>query len=211
MTFWHLIQANKGYMAEAGVEESGGGGGDDHAGNPDSDVTTGDQKNDSGDGKNILNNSATDDNPVTTTFPEDWRDRMAGDDAKFRKQLERYQSPESFAKAHRELQAKLSSGEFKSAKLPENPTDEELAAFRKEHNVPEKIEDYLADMPGGVVLGDADRERVNSFLEAMHGQNVSKEHVQAAVAWNQAMVEQEMQSRHERNVSAQQETEHHSN
>ncbi|WP_227136734.1 hypothetical protein [Kosakonia radicincitans] len=140
-------------------------------------------------------------------FPDNWRDTLAGDDAKYRKQLERYASPEALAKAHRELQAKLSSGEFRAAKLPENPTDEEIAQWRKDNGVPEKADDYLADLPSGIVLGDEDKERISSFLEAMHGKNVSKEHVQAAIEWNQQMVEQEMQARYDRNVEAQQKTE----
>ncbi|HCF7935479.1 TPA: hypothetical protein NIU63_005100 [Klebsiella michiganensis] len=156
---------------------------------------------------NLLN---TDDPPppaVPQKFPDNWRDQLAGDDAKYRKQLERYASPEALAKAHRELQSKMSSGEFRAAKLPENPTDEELTQWRKDNGVPENADDYLADLPSGIVLGDEDKERVSSFLEAMHGKNVSKEHVQAAIEWNQQMVEQEMQARYERNVEAQQKTE----
>lgn len=152
----------------------------------------------------------TDDPPppaVPQKFPDNWRDQLAGDDAKYRKQLERYASPEALAKAHRELQSKMSSGEFRAAKLPENPTDEELTQWRKDNGVPEHADDYLADLPSGIVLGNEDKERVSSFLEAMHGKNVSKEHVQAAIEWNQQMVEQEMQARYERNVEAQQKTE----
>ncbi|MGF7446190.1 hypothetical protein V7P28_21410, partial [Klebsiella michiganensis] len=84
---------------------------------------------------------------------------LAGDDAKYRKQLERYASPEALAKAHRELQSKMSSGEFRAAKLPENPTNEELARWRKDNGVPDKADDYLADLPSGIVLGDEDKER----------------------------------------------------
>lgn len=154
---------------------------------------------------NILNNDNGDDKKITSPakFPDDWRDQLAGGDDKFRKQLERYQSPESLAKAYRELQAKLSSGEYKSTTLPENPTDQEISAWRKENNVPEKIDDYLNDLPSGIVIGDDDKERVNSFLESMLGKNVPKEYVQSAIEWNQQMIEQEMVARHERNQTAQ--------
>lgn len=140
-------------------------------------------------------------------FPDNWRDELAGEDAKFRKQLERYASPTALAKAYRELQSKVSSGELKNNKLPEKPTDEELAAWRKDNGVPEKATDYINDLPSGVVLGENDKARVDSFLEAMHGQNAPKGLVQAAIEWNQKQVETEMQERYERNADLQDKTE----
>lgn len=140
-------------------------------------------------------------------FPDNWRDELAGEDAKFRKQLERYASPTALAKAYRELQSKVSSGELKNNKLPEKPTDEELAAWRKENNVPESAKDYINDLPSGIVIGEADKARVDSFLEAMHGRNVPKDIVQAAIEWNQGKIEEELQQRYEMNASLQDKTE----
>ncbi len=145
---------------------------------------------------------------VVAEFPEDWRDKLAGDDQKYRKQLERYASPQALAKAHKELQSKVSSGELlKAAKLPENPTPEDLAAWRKENDVPEKAADYLSGMPSGVIIGDEDKERVNSFIETMHGKNVSKDVVQAAIEWNQNKIETERQEVYDRNADLQEQTE----
>ena len=140
-------------------------------------------------------------------FPDNWRDELAGEDAKFRKQLERYASPTALAKAYRELQSKVSSGELKNNKLPEKPTDEELAAWRKENNVPESAKDYINDLPSGIVIGEADKARVDSFLEAMHGRNVPKDIVQAAIEWNQSKIEEELQQRYEMNANLQDKTE----
>ncbi|WP_323994709.1 hypothetical protein [Aeromonas hydrophila] len=153
--------------------------------------------------------SKTDDTPPAAPqkFPDNWRDELAGEDAKFRKQLERYASPTALAKAYRELQAKVSSGELKNNKLPEKPTDEELAAWRKENNVPAEAKDYINDLPSGLVIGEADKERVNSFLEAMHGRNVPKDIVQAAIEWNQSKIEEELQQRYEQNANLQDRTE----
>ncbi|CRY63027.1 Uncharacterised protein [Yersinia kristensenii] len=145
---------------------------------------------------------------VVAEFPEDWRDKLAGDDQKYRKQLERYASPQALAKAHKELQSKVSSGELlKAAKLPENPTPEELTAWRKDNDVPEKAADYLSGMPSGVIIGDEDKERVNSFIETMHGKNVSKDVVQAAIEWNQSKIETERQEIYDRNADLQEQTE----
>lgn len=145
---------------------------------------------------------------VVAEFPEDWRDKLAGDDQKYRKQLERYASPQALAKAHKELQSKVSSGELlKAAKLPENPTAEELSAWRKDNDVPEKAADYLSGMPSGVIIGDEDKERVSSFIETMHGKNVSKDVVQAAIEWNQNKIETERQEIYDRNADLQEQTE----
>ncbi|MGL9734742.1 MAG: hypothetical protein ACR5LF_00305 [Symbiopectobacterium sp.] len=133
---------------------------------------------------NVLNVPEKESVQEPQKFPDNWRDQLACGDAKYRKQLERYSSPEAFAKAHRELQVKLSSGELKAAKLPEKPTDEEFANWRKENDVPDKSDDYLDGLPSSIVFDDADRARVGSFLAEMHGKNVSKEHVQAAIEWN---------------------------
>lgn len=144
---------------------------------------------------------------ATQKFPDNWRDEFAGEDAKYRKQLERYASPTALAKAYRELQAKVSSGELKNNKLPEKPTDEELASWRKENNVPDSAKDYINDLPSGVVIGEADKERVNSFLETMHGRNVPKDIVQAAIEWNQSAIEEQLQQRYEQNANLQDKTE----
>lgn len=140
-------------------------------------------------------------------FPDDWRTLMANEDPKLLKRLERYNSPAALAKAYRELETKLSSGEYKTAKLADDASPEEVAQWKKENGVPEKAEDYLSDLPSGIVIGDEDKERVNSFLESMLGKNVSKENVQAALEWNQQMVAQEMQARQEKNVQAQHDAE----
>ncbi|EMO1104596.1 hypothetical protein WDB63_003585 [Yersinia enterocolitica] len=145
---------------------------------------------------------------VVAEFPEDWRDKLAGDDQKYRKQLERYASPQALAKAHKELQSKVSSGELlKAAKLPENPTAEELTAWRKDNNVPENPADYMNDLPSGIIIGDEDKERVNSFIETMHGKNVAKDVVQAAIEWNQNKIEAERQEVYDRNSDLQEQTE----
>lgn len=207
MNLWRLLNAQPGYFEEAGAENNPGAGdsGQQPApaqSNPDATTQGADKPS-----ATIITDPGNDKPTVTTDFPEDWRDKLAGDDEKFRKQLERYASPNALAKAYRELQTKVSSGELKNNKLPDNPTDEELSAWRKEHNVPDKPSDYINDLPSGVVLGEGDKARVDSFIEVMHGKNVPKDIVQAAIEWNQAQVEAEMQDRYDRNADLQDKTE----
>jgi hypothetical protein len=103
----------------------------------------------------------------------DWRVALAGDDKDFAKQLARYSDPAAFAKAHRSLQAKLSSGEFKKA-LPEGASAEELATWRKENGLPDKPEGYVEklELPKGLVIGEADKPIVAEFAAAALAGNV---------------------------------------
>jgi hypothetical protein len=64
-------------------------------------------------------------------WPDDWRDRFAGEDKTFRRQLERYASPTDLARKARSLERKLSSGEYRRD-LPANASDEDKAAWRAE-------------------------------------------------------------------------------
>lgn len=103
----------------------------------------------------------------------DWRSRLAGEDAAFAKTLGRYSDEAAFGKAHRALQTKLSSGEFKKA-LPEGASPEETAIWRKENGIPDKAEGYVEklELPKGLVIGEADKPIVGKFAEAALAGNV---------------------------------------
>lgn len=110
--------------------------------------------------------------PATESAPPsdpaaNWRDKLAGGDAEFRKRLERFADEGQFAKSYRSLEQKLSSGEYKR-QLPEGASDEEKATWRKEHGIPEKPEGYLEklSLPDGLVIGEADKPIVAEFAAA---------------------------------------------
>jgi hypothetical protein len=121
---------------------------------------------------------------VETATKADWRDRIAGGDAAFRKQLDRYTDEAAFGKAHREATNRLRNSST-IAKPGENATEEELAAYRKANGVPEKADDYLTNLTftDGRVLGDADKPAFNEFARAMHAINAPQEFVNRAVQW----------------------------
>lgn len=115
-------------------------------------------------------------------FPDDWRQRLAGEDEKMLKRLERFPSVADLARSYRELEAKMRSGEAK-ASLPENPTEEQLASWRKENGIPEDPKGYLDALPDGLVVGDHDQGILNDFLEAAHSQNADPKMVGDFVGW----------------------------
>lgn len=112
----------------------------------------------------------------------DWREKMAAGDADELKALQRYKSPVDVNKARREAVKRISSGEMK-AKLAPDATPEQLTAWRKDNGIPEKAEGYLEKLPDGLVIGDADKPMLASYLEKVHGKNASPEVVAETLNW----------------------------
>jgi hypothetical protein len=132
-----------------------------------------------------------DDKPIAVPvdWPEDWRDKMSAKDADALKALERYKSPADVAKALREAQKKISSGQQRPA-LPKDATEEQIAEFRKEIGVPDKPEGYLDALPNGLVIGENDKAIAGSFLAAAHASNMPPEHVGEALGWYYTLQEE---------------------
>lgn len=106
-----------------------------------------------------------------------WRELMAGGDEKELKQLGRYASPSEVWKKARALETRMSSGQLRSV-LPENASAEELAAWRKEHGIPEKADGY--DLKDVGVKEDA-KPLVDKFLALAHQTNQTPEQVKAGL------------------------------
>lgn len=119
---------------------------------------------------------ATDTTAVDTTkvavpadFPTDWQAKMAGGNKDVEKLLARYGSPVAAAAALAAAQQKI-RGAKTVEPLGENPTDEQVAEYRKSTGVPDKAEDYK--LPDGVVPDEASKEYLKGFFDKMHKANV---------------------------------------
>lgn len=132
-------------------------------------------------------------------WPADWRKRIAGDDEKVIKQLERFASPKALADSYRELAGKLSRGELR-APLPKDATPEQLAEWRKTHGIPEAPEKYDLTLPDGLVIGDADKPAVDAVVKALHAQNATPEQVKATLTTYFQFREAEVQRIQEQDV-----------
>jgi hypothetical protein len=104
------------------------------------------------------------------TWPDNWRDLMAGEDKEFRRQLDRYGSPLDVGQKTRNLEKLVSSGQLKRP-LDDKATPEQIAAWRKDNGVPDKPEDYKVELKNGLVLGEADKPIVDEFTKAAHAKN----------------------------------------
>jgi len=113
-------------------------------------------------------------------MPETWRGDLLskagfepGDDYdKHLKQLDRVTDIGSLTKNYFEAQSKIRSGEISNG-LPENPTDEQMGAYRLANGVPETAADYQLSLEEGLVLGDADEAIMSGIYDVAHANNVS--------------------------------------
>lgn len=139
-----------------------------------------------------LNTDATDagKQQAPASWPDDWRKKLAGDDEKALKRLERFADPGAVWKSYREAEAKLSAGQ-KSAPPAADAPAEEVAAWRKANGLPEAPTGYFDKMPDGLVIGDADKESLGKFAEAMHAKHVPADVVHGAIASYFAIREEE--------------------
>ena len=121
---------------------------------------------------------------------DDWRADLAGEDADLLKFLGRHQSKATALKEFRQLHADMRSGKLRKP-LGDDPTDDELAAYRKDMGVPEKPEGYLESLSDGLVVGDDDKEAVDAFLAEMHSANAPAGVTNAALKAYYGIVEQQ--------------------
>ena len=147
-----------------------------------------------------LADGVKDDKPVAAPadWPTDWRVKaetgIEDKDGKIAKRLERFGSPADAVKAWLNADKLISSGQLKKP-LADNPTAEELTAWRKDNGVPDKPDGYDTKLPDGLVIGETDKPKVAKFIEAMHGANASQATVTNALTAYYKMQDAEMADR----------------
>jgi hypothetical protein len=119
---------------------------------------------------------------ATPVWPEDWQAQMTGGDEKAQKHIGRYASPPEVYKALTAAQQKIRSGEVINP-LPENPTEEDLKAYREARGIPEEPGKYDLNLGDGVVVGEEDQPLVDSFLKEAHDGNLDPATVNRVVKW----------------------------
>lgn len=110
-----------------------------------------------------------------------WRDEVAGDDDKFKSQLERFTTPQDFGKSFREAQQKIRSGELKQEPPGEDADEKDLAAYREANGIPLEAKGYLEKLPEGLVLGEDDLPIAERFAAALHAKHAPPEMMHALI------------------------------
>lgn len=122
-------------------------------------------------GSSILPNA-----PEEKYWKDDWKQKIAGEDAKMLKGLEKYESPADLAKAYSELQTKFS----KTRPLPQlakDATPEQVKEYREAAGIPQSWDKYDTTLDKGLVIGDADKPIVESYLKEFHEANLKPDDV----------------------------------
>lgn len=128
----------------------------------------------------------------TNAWGDNWRETYAGTDSARLNVLKRYTDPKAVLDAHFALKQKVDSGELKSVKpLAKDATPEQIAAYRAENGIPANAGDYLANLPNGLVIGEADKPTLTNFAEAMHKANMPPAVVHQAIGWYNQWQEQQ--------------------
>lgn len=126
---------------------------------------------------------------------DDWaamRAKLAGEDTKILKRLERYGTLQEAIKAGVEAQNKIGS---MSARPGKDATPEELAAYREVNGIPESPDKYEFDLPDGVVLGETDKPYVDAFTAVAHKHHLTPDVVNDIAGVHLELREKEIQQR----------------
>lgn len=117
-----------------------------------------------------------------SSWPDDWREQLAGGDEAFLKQLKRYSSPSTFAKGFKEREDLIRSGKLKQAK-PEGGDEKALAAWRKENGIPDDATGYTVPEDVQKFLTDGDKPIVATWFEEAHAAGFNQEQAQKGLEW----------------------------
>ncbi len=118
-------------------------------------------------------------------WPEQWREMYAkGPDGKVDEgklaHLKRYTDPTAALESFVQLQKKINAGELRPV-LGKDASPEAMQEYRKANGIPEAADKYELKLREGLIVGDADKPFVQSFLAKVHGKNVSNEQASAFV------------------------------
>ena len=119
-----------------------------------------------------LDTSAEPAAPGPADWPDDWREKLAGQDEKMLSRLKRFTALPHVFQAWRESDAKITAGEHKRWAPPEDANETVLTTFRKDRGIPTAPDEYLADLPDGYVIGEADKPAFEKFAEVFHANHV---------------------------------------
>lgn len=115
-------------------------------------------------------------------WPDDWREKYAGEDPAALKRLQRYGSPKAALDALFNAQKKISSGELTKTPAKDAPP-EEVAAWREANGIPTEASGYDITLKDGLIPSEADKPIVDAFLQRAHETNMRPEQVKEALGF----------------------------
>lgn len=126
---------------------------------------------------------------VAQDWPNDFRERFAGEDKDKLAYAARYNSVNDLLNAGYEAAKLIKKGEHKKFEKPgKDAAPEVLAEYRKNMGVPDSPDKY--SLPEGVVLGEQDKPVFDAYFKAMHENNVPDDVAKTTVDWYYKMVQE---------------------
>jgi hypothetical protein len=135
------------------------------------------------------------------TWPDDWREQLAGGDEAFLRQLKRYSSPSTFAKGWKEREDLIRSGKVKRD-APDPSDAKAMAEWRKEQGLPDDATGYKPPEIKGAEWTDADKPILAQFFEHAHKENLPQSAVNSALTFYKQLEQQAEQARAEADRAA---------
>lgn len=137
-----------------------------------------DDKAKAGAGGTILDGVA----PKVDDKAGDWRAELTTDPEEL-KRLSRFADKKALFQSYRSLEKKMAAGEAPKPTLGDNPTEDEVKAFRAANGIPETADKYEITPPEGFVFGEADKPLLESFKAHAHTKNWNPAQLNDAVGW----------------------------
>jgi hypothetical protein len=119
---------------------------------------------------------------------DNWREEMAGGDDDVAKAISRYGSPKGVARALREAQVAIRSGQQRLPK-PDPKDEKAMAEWRKAEGIPDDPTGYKLPESVQKRLTDDDKPILSSFTEFAHAKGARPEVVDIASEWYIEMAE----------------------
>jgi hypothetical protein len=105
--------------------------------------------------------------PWHQSLPETWRNDLAGEDEGRLNDFNRYTDFSKWVESGFEAKATIRKGEL-STGLPDEPSDEQLTAYREANGIPETSDKYELSLEPGVELSEMEKEIMASVQEVAH-------------------------------------------
>jgi len=117
------------------------------------------------------------------TWPDTWRNDLAGDDSKELERLGRFSSVNEIYKSFRSMESEFSNRPAARIEFDAEMPDNKMEEYRKQEGIPATAKDYNLDFDDGLVIGETDKPLVDGFLEFAHSKNMPEAHAKEAVRW----------------------------
>lgn len=126
-------------------------------------------------------------------WPDDWQQRLAGEDKTLQNIAGRYASPEALFKGYVALQNDISSGRLRKS-LGENPSDEDVKSYRESNGIPVEPSKYEIK---NVEISEENKEVFEDLTKVAHSANLTNDQLNSMVAYFQDYEQEIEQARSE--------------